>query len=115
MFHLTPQEKTALAAFLTVGLLGSAVSFGLTRNFRPLRWAAAATQKAKPSRPDLNTSSAKELEKIPGIGAKTAQKIVDYRAQHGPFISVEGLRRIKGITKINLQKIRKYYAEVPAP
>lgn len=40
---------------------------------------------------NLNTASAKELEKIPGIGAVTAKKIINSREEEGDFDDVHGL------------------------
>ncbi len=111
MFHLTPQEKSALAGLLAVCLLGMAVHFALKHNFRLLRWTRASAQKIQRLPPDINTASAKILDKVPGIGPKTAQKIVDYRTQHGPFLFLEQLRKVKGLSKSNFEKIQKYYRE----
>jgi competence protein ComEA len=55
---------------------------------------------------NINTASAKELQKVHGIGVKTASMIVAYRDEHGAFTSVEELRQVKGIGKKTLEKIK---------
>jgi competence protein ComEA len=45
----------------------------------------------------LSSATAEQLDTLPGVGPVTAQKIVVYREQHGPFTSVEGLDAIPGI------------------
>jgi competence protein ComEA len=46
---------------------------------------------------NINTATADELEALPGIGPVLAQRIVDYREQHGPFRSVRDLLNVSGI------------------
>jgi competence protein ComEA len=46
---------------------------------------------------NINAASAAELEALPGIGPAFAQRIVDYRAEHGPFAGIEDIMEVKGI------------------
>ncbi|WP_232850009.1 ComEA family DNA-binding protein [Bowmanella yangjiangensis] len=48
---------------------------------------------------NINTASAKELMKLPGIGKSKAEAIVKYRQDNGNFQSVEDLAKIQGIGK----------------
>ncbi|MEU2957150.1 ComEA family DNA-binding protein, partial [Streptomyces xanthochromogenes] len=46
---------------------------------------------------NLNSASVDQLDGLPGVGPVLAQHIVDYRAQHGGFRSVDELREVNGI------------------
>ena len=72
---------------------------------QPLR--AAYGQRAVEAEPiDINTASAAELETLPGIGPATAAAIVEHRAQHGPYASVDDLEAVRGIGPAKLEAIR---------
>ena len=68
--------------------------------------AGAADSTATGGRPSLSSASVAELDALPGIGPVTAQKIVDYRAQHGGFGSVEDLDAIPGIGPARIEQLR---------
>ena len=57
---------------------------------------------------DINTASAEELDKLPGIGPSKAQAIVDYRNEHGDFKSVEDIKNVHGIKESTFSKIKDY-------
>src|SRR4051794_33453877 len=54
----------------------------------------------------LSTATAEQLDGLPGVGPVTAQKIVDYRAAHGAFHSVEELDAIAGIGPARIADLR---------
>lgn len=55
---------------------------------------------------NINTANAAELESLPGIGPKTAEAIIAYREEHGPFATVEAITEVKGIGPATLEKMR---------
>ena len=62
----------------------------------------------KPVLLNINTASAEELQTLPNIGESTAQRIVDYRTQHGNFASVDALQNVKGIGAKTLEKLKPF-------
>jgi competence protein ComEA len=56
---------------------------------------------------DLNEALPADLQKLPGVGPKLAQRIADERAKK-PFANVEDLRRVSGIGPKTLEKLRPY-------
>ena len=47
---------------------------------------------------NINTAGLEELQKLNGIGAKTAEKIIEYRQANGAFKSIEEIQNVKGIS-----------------
>ena len=108
MFHLTPQERVALICFLVIFCLGTLVSVALKKEARVLRWVRTAHQVQSLHPLDVNTASAEDLDKLPGIGLKTAQRIIDYRQSYGQFRSLNDIGKVKGVSRMILDKIAQY-------
>jgi competence protein ComEA len=69
--------------------------------------AAAAPGGAAAAGPvHLNSATLEQLDSLPGVGPVTAQKILDYRQQHGAFGSVDELDAIVGIGPARLEQLR---------
>lgn len=91
----------------------------------PTRAAAPAATRppARPTQPkpetlpgskvNINTATATQLETLPGIGPSLSQKIVDFRAAHGPFATPEDIMLVPGIKEGVFGKIRDYISVGP--
>jgi competence protein ComEA len=80
----------------------------------PLRAAATHAAAGDPASSvgpvHLNTATAADLDALPGVGPVTAQKILDYRQQHGAFGNVDELDAIPGIGPKRLDQLRELVA-----
>ena len=56
----------------------------------------------------INKASLEELITLPGIGEKTAQKIIEYRETYGSFWTIEDLKNVKGIGDKKFEKLKDY-------
>ena len=55
---------------------------------------------------DLNAASVASLDTLPGVGPVTAQRILDWRTQHGRFASVDQLQEVEGIGPTRFAKLK---------
>jgi competence protein ComEA len=86
-----------IAALLVLSLAGPALTVA-AQTTTPAAERAAAV--------NLNTASAADLESLPGIGAKTAERILEYRQKNGPFKKIEDLMNVKGIGEKSFLKLK---------
>lgn len=134
MFEITPQERLALLVLCLLLTGGGASRYLLARDARagalefrdvaadtsifgsaapPTKRVAAALaeneQRGKPlaegERIDPNRATAVELDRLPGVGAALADRIVAYRQANGRFRSIQDLGQVQGIGDTMLGRI----------
>ena len=54
---------------------------------------------------NINTASAAQLESLPHVGQKIAQRIIAYRKQHGNFASLADLASVRGISAARVKQM----------
>ena len=67
-----------------------------------------------PATVNINTASVKELDALPGIGARTAALIVEYRQKNGPFKKIEELMNVRGVGEKSFLKLKPQLTVAPA-
>ncbi len=92
--NLTSFEKKALTFLLVSFLVGSIIELSGTRHHGEQR------------RVDLNSASLEELSAVPGVGEKTAQKILRFREKQGRISNLDEIEDVVG--KKKFKKIRRY-------
>ena len=77
---------------------------------KPFAEVPSATEKTEAAEAliDLNRATAKEFERLPGIGPQIAARIVAYREQNGAFKRVEDITKVKGIGAKTLERLRPH-------
>lgn len=56
----------------------------------------------------INKATYEELITLPGIGPKTAERIIEYRNTYGPFWTLEDIKNVKGIGDKKYAKLKEY-------
>ncbi len=90
---------------LAACLLGSSSIFSGERLYAAPK-AEAQGQVQPAAVVNINAAGSEDLQTLKGIGPALAQRILDYRAEHGRFQKVEQLTEIRGIGEAKFQKFK---------
>ena len=93
--------------FFVIALILAAVSAGKMLSV-PNTGAEVQATEVSACEVDINSAGAGELQKLPGIGPKLAQRIIEKRGEVGRFTFVEDLERVKGIGPKKLEKFARH-------
>ena len=69
-------------------------------------YSSANVAAPSPNAININTATVDELERLPHIGRKTAEAIVEFRSVNGPFRRVEHLMQIRGVSEERFENLR---------
>lgn len=101
---LTDQEKTVLITIVIAALAGVLITFLFSYNKRLEQKPREAAQLLI----NVNTATAADFDKLPGIGKVMAERIIKQREKKNGFKTIEDLRAVKGISAAKFEQIRKY-------
>ena len=101
--RLSAKERRRLAAAANTSASGAEAAGQNSASYN----AVQESESALTGKVHLNTATAEELETLPGVGAVTAQRIVEYRSAHG-FARIEDLMNVKGIGQAKFKKMQHW-------
>lgn len=108
---VNPGEKRALIFVLGSFLLGILLIFTgrVALHSKPVRPDDfSRTEEVYIKKVDLNTATAADLELLPGIGPKTAERIIELRETRGKFNTIDELLEVKGMGEKKLKAIKPF-------
>jgi len=112
---LLPPRSQPLIAFVVAGCLGIGAAWFIAAGGLAGRLVHHDAAPVSDSRFTVNINAAGETElaQLPGLGATTARRIIDYRHEHGPFTSLDGLLDVPGIGPATLAAMRPHLRPIP--
>ena len=96
----------AVAAFFLLSGIAYGGHFGFSGELTALPVEDALFGEELLGKININTADGEELERLSGIGEKTARAIIAYRAENGAFQQAEDIMDVPGIGEKTFEKIK---------
>lgn len=104
MLHIDNRKEVIMRDLKVKGLVFGVIVGFLLSCFPA--FSAQPASKASGNKININTASAKELQELPRIGPNVAQRIIDFRKEHGKFKRIEEIMKVKGIGERTFERIK---------
>ena len=96
-----------LAVVAIAAIPAAAQQAPMAKPSKPAAAVKSATPAATATEPvNINTATQAQLESLPGLGAKAAERILEYRQKNGRFKKIEDLMNVKGIGEKSFLKLK---------
>ena len=96
------------SAFVLIALVFISSPLAAQRAARPPAATVISTEAI-----NLNSATAAQIASLPGIGPKTADLVVQYRAKNGPFKKIEEIMNVRGVGEKSFLKIKDRLTVAP--
>jgi competence protein ComEA len=100
--------------FFTLVLLFAAFERPAAAQEKAATRSAPAASAATKSPVNINTATVADFETLPGIGARTAARIIEYRQKNGPFKKIEELMNVRGVGEKSFLRLKAQLTVGPA-
>ena len=100
-------KKLVVTLFVMLGLVSVLVSGAYAAGTAGTPGTAEEKSPAPGKLININTAGVDDLVKLPRVGEKIAQRIIEYREKNGKFKKIEDLMKVKGIGEKTFKKFEK--------
>jgi len=100
--------RVQVPAQIQVEIPASNITTQSENDDHPVRTTPQQPSEIQPASININTADQATLETLSGIGPVTAQKIITFREENGPFTSIEEIQKVSGIGPVTFEKIKDF-------
>ncbi|TAK16751.1 MAG: hypothetical protein EPO35_04745 [Acidobacteria bacterium] len=110
---LSVQMVRAFASLVSTALVFAGIAVAVSAKAAPAGQAPPSKEKPPVAAVNINTASSAELQTLPGVGAATATRILEYRQKNGGFKKVEDIMNVRGIGEKTFLKLKPLITITP--